>query len=233
MLLVPSISELEWAPIRPLLEQWAEVASFDIPGVGAASLPAELELEACIARALGELEARGWSDAVIAGDQFGSGLAVLAASRWSGTVRGLALGHACLHYRRDGERPTISAAVADLQLQLTELAPATGRQMLVQGMKFTYGDDIAAAVAARLPEGFPAAFARFLLAHEDIELEPYLRELDVPLLLTEHSDCALWTREGFEDAAAAFPEAVTTASTDNPSSSREFAEALREFASAL
>ena len=33
ILLVPSLTELEW-PIRPLIEEWAEVASFDAPGVG-------------------------------------------------------------------------------------------------------------------------------------------------------------------------------------------------------
>jgi hypothetical protein len=33
LLLIPGISELEWV-IRPKLEEWAEVAAFDAPGVG-------------------------------------------------------------------------------------------------------------------------------------------------------------------------------------------------------
>ena len=34
ILLVPHFSELDWR-IKPLLEEWAHVASFDAPGVGA------------------------------------------------------------------------------------------------------------------------------------------------------------------------------------------------------
>ena len=33
VLLVPTLTEVEWK-IRPLIEEWAEVASFDAPGVG-------------------------------------------------------------------------------------------------------------------------------------------------------------------------------------------------------
>jgi hypothetical protein len=33
ILLVPHFSELDWR-IKPLLEEWAQVASFDAPGVG-------------------------------------------------------------------------------------------------------------------------------------------------------------------------------------------------------
>ena len=33
LLLVPMLTEVEWV-IRPLLEEWAEVASYDAPGVG-------------------------------------------------------------------------------------------------------------------------------------------------------------------------------------------------------
>jgi hypothetical protein len=43
ILLIPAFSELEWR-IRPQLEQWAEVASFDAPGVGEESVSRE-ELE--------------------------------------------------------------------------------------------------------------------------------------------------------------------------------------------
>ena len=32
VLLVPTLTEVEWK-IRPLIEEWAEVASFDAPGV--------------------------------------------------------------------------------------------------------------------------------------------------------------------------------------------------------
>src|SRR5437899_4376557 len=51
ILLVPNLTELEWL-IKPQLEEWAEVASFDAPGVGAEPRPDTLNREAIIRRAL-------------------------------------------------------------------------------------------------------------------------------------------------------------------------------------
>ena len=233
LLLFPSMSELEWDLIRPQLEEWADVASFDLPGVGEGADPRELSRENATARALEVLAGRGWRDAVFAGDQFGSALAIVAARAWDGSVRGLALGHACLHYGRDGERRAISQAVADFQLQITELSPAAARQMLAQALELTYGAETTAAILGRLPEAFATEFARFLIENEDVDFEPDLRALGVPLLLAEHEECGMWTPEGFEDAVAAFPEATVVRTPDNPGSSPRFAEALREFALSL
>ena len=41
LLLVPSFTELKWG-VLPLLEEWADVATFDMPGVG--EQPADEEL---------------------------------------------------------------------------------------------------------------------------------------------------------------------------------------------
>jgi hypothetical protein len=232
-LLVPSISELEWDAIRPSLEQWAEVATYDLPGRDGDAGAGSLTVEATVRSGIGVLEERGWSDAIVVGDQFGSGLAVLVASQWKGTVRGLALGHACLHYRREGPRPAISAAVADFQLQLSQVGPAAAQQMFVQAAGVSYGEAVVERIRERLSPAFVRDFSEFLLANQDIELESMLRALDVPLLLVEHRDCPLWTAEGFEDAVAAFPHARTVATTENPGSSPAFAEALREFALSL
>jgi hypothetical protein len=233
LLLVPSISELEWDRIRPLLEPWADVASYDLPGLGKDEPVAGLDMEATVRRGVEELDRREWTDAIVVGDQFGAGLAVLVAKAWSGTVLGLALGHACLNFRRDGPRPAISAAVAEFQLQLTRIGAPAAEQMFVQGLEVTYGADVAAAIRERLSPTFMREFTELLLSHQDIDLEPLLRELAVPLLLAEHRDCPLWTAEGFEDATAAFPDAAKIVVADNPGSSTEFAAALRQFASAV
>lgn len=95
LLLVPSLSELEWGRIRPLLAEWTEVAAYDLPGLGEPQ-PERLSRDLMVARGVRELEQQGWSEAIIVGDQFGSALAVLVAEAWDGDVRGLALGHACL-----------------------------------------------------------------------------------------------------------------------------------------
>ena len=235
LLLVPSMSELEWGRIRPLLEEWAEVAAYDLPGLGETEPPDQLDLSATslVARGVQELEQRGWSEAIVVGDQFGSGLAVLVADAWDGDVRGVALGHACLTYAREGPRPAISAIAADFQLQLTRLGRAQADQMFLQGVEMTYGAEVADGIRARLSPGFTQQYAQLLLANQDIDLEPTLRELGVPLFFAQHKDCGLWMPEGFEDAVAAFPEARTLIVDENPGSSPEFAAALREFAAAV
>ena len=177
-----------------------------------------------------ELERRGWDAAIIVGDQFGAGLAVLVADAWTGTVRGIALGHACLRYTREGPRPAISPIAADFQLQLTRLGAAQADQMFLQGIEMTYGTDVAEGIRARLTPRFTQQYTQVLLANQEVDLEPLLRELGVPLLLAQHKECGLWMPEGFEDAVAAFPEARTLVVDENPGSSPEFAEALREFA---
>jgi hypothetical protein len=64
---------------------------------------------------------------------------------------------------------------------------------------------------------------------DDEPFEQLIREIDVPLLLAEHDGCIGHTREGFEDAVAAFPSARAVSVPDAPSVSGEFAVALREF----
>ena len=232
LLLVPSISELEWSRIRPLLEGWADVAAYDLPGLGGAA-PKGLDVAATTAVGVHELESRGWDEAIIVGDQFGSGLATLVADAWAGTVRGLALGHACLRYTREGPRPAISPIAADFQLQLTRLGRTQADQMFLQGIEMTYGSEVADGIRARLSPSFTQQYTKVLLENQNIDLEPLLRELGAPLLLAQHKECGLWMPEGFEDAVAAFPDARTLIVDENPGSSSEFAEALREFADAV
>lgn len=231
LLLVPSISELEWGLIRPLLEEWADVAAYDLPGLGGPA-PEVLDVGATTAAGVQALEGRGWDEAIIVGDQFGTGLAVLVAEAWEGRVRGLALGHACLRYTRDGPRPAISPIAADFQLQLTRLGRPQADQMFRQGIEMTYGRDVAEGIRARLSPTFTQQYTEVLLANQDVDLEPRLRELRAPLLLAQHKECGLWMPEGFEDAVAAFPDARTLVVDENPGSSPAFAEALREFAQA-
>jgi len=67
------------------------------------------------------------------------------------------------------------------------------------------------------------------ITRDDEDIGELLDQLDCPLLFAEHKGCLMSTEEGFEDAAAAFPRARTIAVEDAPTSSRGFAEALREF----
>ena len=64
LLLVPHITELEWV-IRPELEGWAEVATFDVPGVGDEPAVEPLDRQAIVDRALLELDRREWDSYIL------------------------------------------------------------------------------------------------------------------------------------------------------------------------
>ena len=92
---MPSRSEVQWA-IKPRLEEWADVASYDPPGVGAEP-PAEgpTDSEAIVARGAAEIERRGWDRVQLrrpTTPRASSAIAVAPAQR--PRVVGLALGHA-------------------------------------------------------------------------------------------------------------------------------------------
>jgi pimeloyl-ACP methyl ester carboxylesterase len=242
ILLVPSLTELEW-PVKPLIEEWAEVASFDAPGVGDEPPMEGHLLDASARRGLVELERRGWDGCVIVGDEYGASVAARMAAERPGAAQALVLGHACLNYRRDGDRPPLNPRIADLLLRLGDLDfRAFARQM------FTGWDPHRGAmgeparhemVANRYLERVSPAAARAFFAtilsremSEEPTLEERLRGLDVPLLLVQHEGCLLFTAEGFEDAATALPRAKTAATPVKPSVSPEFAGILREFCEA-
>jgi hypothetical protein len=228
ILLVPNITELEWL-IKTQLEAWAEVASFDAPGVGAEPRVARLNREAIINRALVELEGRGWDACFIAGDSWGNATAVRVASAWDGKVMGMALGHARLSDRTDGERPPVNRVVWDAMGQLLQNDyGAFIRHGLTQLTQGSIGDELAKRMLDRIPMDIAhMAFETMLSEHAPIQ-DP-LRELDVPLLFAQHEGCLSATEEGFADAVAAFPEARTMSAPEAPTVSAEFADALRSF----
>jgi pimeloyl-ACP methyl ester carboxylesterase len=228
ILLVPSITELEWL-IKPQLEEWAEVASFDAPGVGAEPRSETLDRDAIIRRALAELERRGWDACFIAGDSWGNATAVRAANRWDGKVMGMALGHARLSDRTEGERPPVNRVVWDAMGQLLQSDySAFVRYGLTQLTQGSIGDELAERMLERIPMDIAHAAFESILGDE-AGIEDSLRELDVPLLLAKHEGCLSATEEGFEDAVAAFPQARNVSVPEAPTVSADFANALRLF----
>ena len=109
LLLVPEFTELEWA-IEPLLSEWAEVISYDLPGIGDEPLPdgvtslRELTREVAAERGLEKVAAGGWDRFFVVTDGWGIGSAVRIAARRPEAVAGLAFGHAKLSFARAGER---------------------------------------------------------------------------------------------------------------------------------
>jgi len=97
LLLIPEFTELTWT-IKPQLAEWAEVASYDPPGVGAEPLPkgdvSSLTREVIADRGLAELDRLGWDRCFLLADSWGIPVAVSIAERRPGSILGMALGHA-------------------------------------------------------------------------------------------------------------------------------------------
>jgi hypothetical protein len=228
LLLVPHITELEWV-IKPELEEWAEVATFDLPGVGAEPPAEPLDRQVIIDRTLVELDRHGWDSYILVCDGSALPVGVRVAHARPEAVEAMALGHARLSNRMEGERPTLNKEVIEAFGQLAETNyPDFIRYGLTQVTHGSIGDELAARMLERVPIDIGRAVFEMNLRDPE-SFEHLIREMDVPLLLAQHQGCLGSTDEGFEDAVAAFPNARTVKVPKAPSVSSEFARALREF----
>jgi len=236
LLLVPMLTEVEWV-IRPLLEEWAEVATYDAPGVGDEPPVEDPSSEATGRRGLEEADRRGWDSFIVAADEFGvagaSHLAVAAGDR----LRGIALGHARVSNAIDGPRPALNREVLHGLQSLLRIDPRTFVRQLFKltGGEETqggYGEAIADEWVRRVPTEVAAPFYEAREA-EGAAMGERLATLTVPMLLAQHRGCLLFTAEGFDDAVAAFPHARVFRCDEKPSTSAEFVPVLREFCGTL
>jgi hypothetical protein len=228
LLLVPLLTELEWA-IKPELEEWAEIASFDVPGVGAEPPVEPLDRQVIVERALQELDERGWDSFVLVCDGSALPCGVRVAHARRGAVEAMALGHARLVNRPEGERPTVNKEVFEAFGQLAESNfTEFVRYGLTQVTHGSIGDEL----AERILERVPIEIGRAVWEMNLRDTEPFdhlIREIDVPLFFAKHEGCLGATEEGFAEAVAAFPAAQTVSVPEAPCVSTQFAEALREF----
>jgi pimeloyl-ACP methyl ester carboxylesterase len=242
LLLVPSFTELEWG-IRPQLEEWAEVATFDMPGVGGEPLPDDLgpdpkraaELlarwrEAGTERALGEPERRGWDRFFVVADSRGVATAVELAARRREAVQGLAIGHASLSKSTEGDRAPERAGIWDAVAQLAKQGnEAFVRYGIAQATRGGFDEETAQQMIERFPDMDLVSAMVEALGREPEPIGNDLAALDRPLLLGKHEGCLGSTDEGFEDIVAAFPRADTVICPEACSSSPAFADAIRRF----
>lgn len=226
LLLVPGISKLEWQ-IKPQLEEWADVASYDPPGVG--DSPGEWSIEASVERGIREIEERGWDEYVLVADGWGSAYGVGILQARPRSLRGFALGHAALSARMTGERSPLHGAVWDaLSNLLKQGREAFAPFAIAQFTRDGYDEHLAAEMLARIP--MPTLEAMMEAGRQvEYDLEALLRPLGLPLLFAQHQDCLLFSDEGYADAVAAFPEARTCSMQTVCAASPVFADALREF----
>ena len=232
LLLIPEFTELTWT-IKPHLAEWAEVASYDPPGVGAEPLPegdvASFTREVIANRGLEELDRLGWDRFFLLADGWAIPVAVSIAERRPGSILGMALGHAVVSISRHGERPTMSAAVHDA---LTQLVHKDSEAFLRYGIAQSTAGSVSEELAERMVERFPKELLTTgweAVTAEDEQFGNVLRGLDLPLLLAKHEGCLMSTDEGFEDACNALPNARAISVPAAPSTSEEFGVAVRKF----
>ena len=228
LLLIPAYSELEWT-IRPQLEEWAEVAAFDPPGVGSERVPDAAGSSAVAERAGAELDRLGWDGCVVAADEYAIAAALKLALNRPDAVQGLALGHACLSLNPDAVPPAVNAEMRSALSQMARFDDRTFVRHLTQVTQGHLGEEQADRMLERIPTGVGQSYLSDYTADDGDWIEGALRDLAKPLLLAEHRDCFVFTKEGYEAAVSAFPASIHLSCKDKPNSSAEFAEALREF----
>lgn len=226
------LCEIEWQ-IKPQLEEWAEVAVFDVPGVGDEPPAERLGPEAAIERGISEISDRGWDRCVIVGDEFGIYYAVQIAAERRSVVEGLALGHACLSLRETGDRAPVNHEVWSAMARLRDVDYRSYARHMTQVTQGAYDDQLAERYIERVPQDVIGTYTNALAEQSGESLEPLIGSLDMPLLFAKHEGCLGFTDEGWEDAVAAFPDATTVELAEKPSTSPDFAEALRSFCTAL
>jgi pimeloyl-ACP methyl ester carboxylesterase len=233
ILLCPQFTEVEWA-IAPQIAQWADVATFDPPGVGAEEAPGGIDRSdpraAVVERGLDEVDRRGWDSYFVVAESWGAATGVRLAAARPEAVLGLAFGHAALHHRTDGERPAVAGHIVDA---MTQLLKTDYDSFVRYGITQVTLGSIDEATSARIVERFPdmevAASVWEGLVERDEPIGDQLEALDKPMLFVKHEGCILFTAEGFDDAVARFPNARTAAVPAAPAASPEFADALRAF----
>jgi len=225
LFLVPTWTELEWS-IRPLLEKWAEVASYDPIRPDDSD---SLERADFVKRGLEELDRLGWDRFFVVGDTFGTATAARIAHARRESVQGIALGHACPSWDMEGERAPVKRELwAAMSQLMSQDAVSFVRHGLTQITQGSYDEELARQMVERVPaECMHAAWA--MIGEEREPIGELLRDTDRPLLLAQHEGCLVFTDEGFEDIRAAFPQASAVSVARPPSADEEFAQALREF----
>jgi pimeloyl-ACP methyl ester carboxylesterase len=242
LLLVPSFTELEWGIVAQL-ERWADVATFDMPGVGSQSLPSEIKMDpanageslsrwraAGAATGLAVADRAGWESFVVLTDGHGSPTAVRLARERPDSVLGMAIGHASLSHSTTGERPPMNAGAWAALGQLARQGnDAFVRYGIAQMTRGGVSEEVAEQMLERFPDMDLVAAMVEALGREPEPIGDELAALGLPLLLAKHEGCLGRTDEGFEDIVAAFPQAHTAFCPETCTSSPAFAEAVRRF----
>ena len=215
VLYVPLFIAAEADRFAAVAGDWAEVASFDVP--------VEQAVEAAHAR----LDEIGWDACTLVVDGYAQGLGVEIALHHPSRFRAVAVGHAAMRFTIAPPRPTLHPDVVDGASRLLENDYMAFWRAVTQLTQGGMPDAWVERWAESVPQERAEAMFRGLTETEAPASER-LWEFNGPLLFAQHSDCVLWTDEGFEDVVAAFPDARVVRCREIPPFDPVFGEALRD-----
>jgi hypothetical protein len=224
ILFVPIFGAFEARPFRELAGDWADVESFDGPGAGTRRDEAPGGIEAMAAAASERLDELGWPSCVVVCDSHAQAVGIELALTDS-RVAGICISHAAARYSTEGERSTLNSAVHAAAAQLLTSDLRSFAHALTQLTQGQIDEDWVDAFIADVPRATAAARTGRL---DGRELVARLRDSEVEVVLGMHSGCLMWTPEGFEDAAALVPRAVTVVCDEVPNADPAFLAAARE-----
>ena len=232
LLLMSPYSALEWS-IRPQLEEWAEVAVFDAPGIGDEPATESFGSVGIAERAVEEVGRRGWDDCVVCADEFSIAAALRFGQRRPHAVQGLALGHACLSFNPESDPPAVNAEMRSALLQMSQFDDRTFVRHLTQVTLGHIGEEQADRMLERFPSGVGQAYLQDYTTDDGDWIGDALHDLAKPMLFAEHGGCLVFTTEGFQAAVSAFPDATSMVCEDKPNTDPAFGQAIREFCERL
>jgi hypothetical protein len=224
ILYVPIFGAFEAAVFTEQTAEWADVGSFDGPGVGTRRDDPVGEIEDVAAAGAERLDELGWATCVLVCDSHSQAAGIelaLADPR----VAGVCVSHAAVRYSSEGDRAPLRAGVHSAAAQLLESDLRSFGHALTQLTQGTIDEHW----VERFLENVPRETARIRTGQLDgRELVSRLGEWSGEILLGLHDGCMMWTREGFEDAVAAVPHAATMECDGIPLANARFIEAIRE-----
>ena len=225
ILYVPIFAAFEARQFAELVAEWADVESFDTPGTGARADEDPGGFEQVAGAGAQRLDELGWDSCVVVCDSGAQAPGSELAAR-DPRVRGVGLGHAALRYDQEGPQPTLSPGVNSATRQLLDTDYRSFGRALTQVTQGALDDEWVDTFLAEVPHA--AARARITKLVNGTALASRLVGEDLELVLGRHVGCMLWTSEGFDEAAAALPEATTVDCENVPIADPAFHAALRE-----
>ena len=215
VLYVPLFIAAEADRFAAVAVDWAEVTSFDVP------------VEGPVEAAHAHLDEVGWDECTLVVDGYAQGLGVEIALHDAARFRAVAVGHAALRFSTQPPRPALHPDVVAAATQLLENDYMAFWRAVTQLTQGGMPDAWVERWAASVPEERARAVFSGITDAAAPASEP-LAQFNGQLLLAQHTDCVLWTDEGFEDAVAAFPDARVVRCREIPPFDPVFGEALRD-----